>query len=106
MKEGEMAGAAKKPGVVPIGDARKISEQRNVPLVVIFAIHSDREQFTVTTYGATKAFCRVAADYGTKLAEAIMESRVVAAQVEPTHLPDEPTVWTRALSSQAPSDAK
>jgi hypothetical protein len=90
-----MTEQGKLPGIVPIGDARRISEQRNVPLVVIFAIHSDREQFTVTTYGATKAFCRVAADYGTQFAEAVMQARVIAQQAEPTHLPDEPTVWSR-----------
>lgn len=81
-------------GLVPIGDARRISRERNCPIVVVFAIEPSRERFTVTTYGATKALCRVAADYGSQFAEAVMGARVSPSAEEPTHLPDDPTIWT------------
>lgn len=78
---------------VPIGDARRISRERGCPIVVVFAIHPDREQFTVTSYGATKALCRVGGDYARQFAEAVLQQKVVASEVEPLDVPDSPAVW-------------
>lgn len=80
-------------GIVPIGDARRISRERNCPIIVVFAIHPDRERFTVASYGATKALCRVGADYANQFAEAVLGSKVIASSVEPVNLPDAPATW-------------
>mgnify|MGYP001564536108 CR=1 FL=1 len=79
--------------IVPIGDARRILRERGVSIVVVFAITPSREKFTVTTYGATKALCRVAGDYGRRFAEAVLEKKVVVSSVEPLDVPDGPSTW-------------
>lgn len=86
----------KVPGRIPIGDARELSRKHGCPIVVVFAIHPDRETFTVTSYGATKKLCRLGADYANKIAEAVLDAQVKPAEVEPLDLPDAPVVWERA----------
>ena len=81
------------PGRIPIGDARRIARERGVSMVVMFAIHPDGERFTVTTYGATKKLCRLAAAYGDRIADGILSGRIVAPQTEPLDLPEEPASW-------------
>jgi hypothetical protein len=81
---------------VPIGDARRISRERGCPIVVVFAIHPDRERFTVTSYGATKALCRVGGDYARQFSESVLQRIVVASEVEPLDVPDAPAVWRTA----------
>lgn len=83
-------------GRIPIGAARKMSEQYDVPMIVLYAIHPNGKEFTVTTYGATKKLCRHAADIGKKLAKAIMDAEVVPAEVEPMDVPDAPTIMRSA----------
>lgn len=63
-------------GAIPIGDARRISEDRKCPLVVIFGIEANGDRFTVTSYGATRALCRVAAQYADKIAEAVLSGKI------------------------------
>ena len=58
-----------RPGRIPIGDARALSRKHGCPLVVIFAINPDKESFTITTYGATKKLCKLAASFGVQIAD-------------------------------------
>lgn len=57
---------------IPIAAARRMGQDHDCPVVVVFAIEPGGERFTVTTWGNTKSLCRLAADYGKKLSEAIM----------------------------------
>lgn len=68
---------------IPIGDARELARKHNAPMVVIFAIAPSGEQFCVTTYGATKKLCKLAASYGDQFAEAVLGGRVSAPEFEP-----------------------
>lgn len=81
------------PGHIPVGDARHLSRKHGCPLVVIFAINPDRESFTVTTYGATKKFCKLAASFGTQFAEAIFDGTVSPPLIEPEDAPDHPAIY-------------
>lgn len=89
-----------KPGIIPIGDARRIARDRNVPIIVIFAIHANREEFTVTSYGQTKALCRVGGDYAQQFAQAIMESKVIAQSKEPLDIHDGPAIYAPIASTE------
>ena len=87
----------KRPGSVPIGDARRISRDRSAPLVIIFALDDPRgDRFTVTTYGATKGLCRLAAALGNQIGDLILDGTIAPPQVEPRDLPEEPTASERA----------
>jgi hypothetical protein len=61
-------------------------------MCIVFTIH-EGNIFNVMTYGMTKALCRLAADYGNKIAEAILGSKITPATSEPTHLSDHPEGW-------------
>jgi len=63
-------------GLVPIKAAQAISEKYKAPVVVVFAIHPDREHYTMTTYGETKKLCKLAAHYGSEMATAILGLRL------------------------------
>lgn len=75
---------------IPINAARKISMQHHCPLVVIFGISEDKEHFVITTYGATKQLCKLAASYGEQIAQAVLDGTVSAPQTEPLDMPEEP----------------
>lgn len=81
-------------GMVPLREGKRICEEYKAPICVLFTIHKDN-RFNVMTYGMTKALCRCAADYGNKIAEAILGSKIAAAVDEPTHLPDYPEGWVQ-----------
>jgi hypothetical protein len=81
------------PGKIPIKDAEKIAKARDCSMVIVFGMHENENRFTVTTYGKSKALCRLAADIGSKISEGILGGDITAEQKEPTHLPDEPTQW-------------
>lgn len=81
-------------GLIPISAAKALSEKYKAPLVVVFSIHPDRENFTMTTYGETKKLCKLAAAYGEQFAAAVWQA-AVEIQKEPAHLPEEPAMWTR-----------
>ena len=99
----------KNPGRIPIVAAERLSSQYDVPMVVVFAVHPDRENFTVTTYGQTKKFCRLAAAYGEQLAKAVWDA-AVKVQQEPVHLPETPTIMRpaaiRRLIAEGDKDAE
>ncbi len=79
--------------VIPIADAERISKQRSCPMVVIFAIHADCENFTVTTYGETKKLCRLAAMYGDEIAKRVLNGEMSGAvQKERLTAPEIPYV--------------
>jgi hypothetical protein len=80
-------------GKIPISAARQVSERHGCPVVVIFGIEAGGDQFTVTTYGATRALCRHAASLADQIAEAILHGKITPAAREPLQLPDEPTEW-------------
>lgn len=86
-----------RPGRIPIKAAELLSEQYKCPVIVIWAIHDDRETFTVTTYGETKALCRHAADMAKKLTRAILQGEVVPAETQPLDMPDRPAIFERSL---------
>lgn len=78
---------------IPISAARKLSEQHRMPLVVIFGIAADQEHFCITTYGATKQLCKLAASYGEQMAQAVLHGTVAAPETEPQNFPDEPVIY-------------
>ena len=87
-------------GPIPIGDARRISRERNCPMVVVFAIEAGGERFAVTTYGATKKLCKLAATYGDLIADGILHGKIVeAVQAEPDG-PEKPA--TKAFRVEDP----
>jgi hypothetical protein len=86
-----------KPGRIPIKAAERISKAHDCPMVVIFAIQDDGQEFCVTTYGETKKLCRHAADLGRKISESILDGRIAPAESEPTDLPDVPTEFIGKL---------
>ena len=77
-------------GKIPISAAGAMAEKYGVPVIVIFAIHPDGSNFTVTTYGTTKALCRHAASMGKQIADAVFDQRVAPEPIEPKDLPDTP----------------
>ncbi len=77
-------------GKIPIGDARAIARKCQCPMIVIFGIDADGQQFHVTTYGMTKKFCRLAASFGEQFAQAIFNGTVEPPGQEPLHLPETP----------------
>lgn len=77
-------------GLIPISEGRRLCDKYKAPMVVVFAIHGDRENFTVMTYGQTKKLCKLAAAYGKEIAESAF-SAAVQVQTEPNDLPEEPT---------------
>jgi hypothetical protein len=89
-------------GTIPIGDARKISEQRACPLVVIFGIEAGAERFTVTTYGANTRLCRLAASFGKQCADAIFNGTVSPAEADAVDLPDEPVMYRGQRRGEPP----
>ena len=80
-------------GAIPIGDARRISRERNQPLVIVFGLNSDGSQFCVSTYGATKKLCKLAASFGEQFAQAVFDGRVSPPQTEPEALPETPAMF-------------
>jgi hypothetical protein len=80
-------------GKLPISAARKISEEHDCPMVLIFGIERSGDRFSITTYGETKALCRHAASLGTQFAEAVFSKEVHPEEMEPKHLPDVPAVF-------------
>ena len=81
-------------GKIPIGDARRISRERACPMVLVFGIEEGGERFTVTTYGATKKLCKLAASYAEQFADAVMKGSVFAPEFEPVELPEEPAMFS------------
>ena len=79
---------------IPVSAARELSMEYQCPLVVIFGIAADQEHFVITTYGATKPLCKLAAHYGERMARSVLEGTVSAPQTEPPGLPATP-VWYR-----------
>lgn len=80
-------------GKIPIRAAQRISEQSGCPVVIVFGLEASGERFTVTTYGATKAMCRHAADLSKQFAEAVLNGTVAPSDEEPMELPNEPALW-------------
>lgn len=78
---------------IPIGDARRISRERDCPLVVIFGIEPSTEHFQITTYGATAKLCKLAASFGTQFAEAIFDGTVSPPGTEPANMPEMPAIY-------------
>jgi hypothetical protein len=81
------------PGRIPIGDARRVARERDVPMLVMFAIHPDGQEFTVTTYGMTKKLCKLAAAYGDRIADGVLQGKIAAPQTEPEGYPESPATW-------------
>jgi hypothetical protein len=77
-------------GAIPVGDARRISRERQQPLVIIFGLNADGSEFNVTTYGATKKLCKVAASLGEQFAQAVLNGRVGPPETEPEGAPEVP----------------
>jgi len=86
-----MDGTDKRPGVIPVSDARELGQRHSCPLVVVFAIEEDATRFTVTTWGRNKALCKVAASFGDQFREAVFNGTVVS-PATPDGLPDEPQI--------------
>jgi hypothetical protein len=91
------------PGKIPISDARLISHSRGCPLVVIFGIEEGRDRFTITTYGQTKHFCKLAASFGEQFAEAIFDGTVSPPQTEPFDLPETPATYAGICGTTVPA---
>lgn len=81
-------------GIIPVSSARRLSKESKSPCIVIFAIEPSGGQFTITTYGQTKALCKHAASLGSQFAEVILNEIVVPLSSEPDDLPDFPTQFS------------
>lgn len=68
---------AKTKGRIPIAAAQRLSETYKCQVVVVFAIEEGGDRFTVTTYGATKKLCKLAAGYGDQIAQKVMDATIV-----------------------------
>ena len=62
---------------------RDFADKFDRPVVVAFALHPKGEGYTITTYGQTRKLCKVAADFGKKVGEAVQAGRIEAPSVEP-----------------------
>ena len=82
---------AKRPGVIPIADARRIGQDRKCPMVVVFAIEHSGDRFTVTTWGKTRELCQLAAGFGEDISKAVYGGTLVPRQT-PDGLTPEPTI--------------
>jgi hypothetical protein len=78
---------------IPIAEGKRLSEKYDAPVVIVFTILDRGETFNVTTYGATKALCRHAADLGEQITHKVLSGEIVPSEVEPMHLSNEPTEW-------------
>lgn len=76
-------GPADAPGRIPIGAARDLSRRYGCPMVVVFAITPSGDSFNLTTYGATKKLCKLAADIGDQFADAVLGGTVGPPETEP-----------------------
>lgn len=83
-------------GKIPISTAKAISEKHDCPIVLIFGIDRDGRRYQITTYGETKALCRLAASYSEQIADAISGGTIAALPAEPMDLPSVPTQFESA----------
>jgi hypothetical protein len=70
-------------GRIPIDDAKRIATERRCPVVVIFGIEDEGNQFTVTSYGMTRKLCKLGASLADQFAEAIFSGKVESPAQEP-----------------------
>jgi hypothetical protein len=79
---------------IPIREGKRLCEEYKAPVVIIFALVDNGDRIAVTTYGATKALCRHAADLSKKIVDKVMSGEIAPEQTEPLDLPNDPTIWT------------
>jgi hypothetical protein len=82
-----------KRGKIPIAEGERIAKKYDAAMVIVFSLLDRGNTFNVMTYGRTRALCRYAADIGSKIADAILDGKIVPAQIEPKHLPEVPMEW-------------
>ena len=70
-------------GKIPISDAKRISEARKLPIVIVFGLHADGHRISLSTWGKTKKLCKVAAGLADSIIQAVEMGRVVPPQTEP-----------------------
>ena len=61
---------------IPIGDARRIAEERHLPIVLVFGLNSSGH-YALTTYGQTRRLCAIAKQIGDGIVKAMEEERVL-----------------------------
>lgn len=82
-----------KPARIPIKAAERLSKDYGCPVVVVFSLEGNGDTFGMTTYGASKALCRHAADLGKQFCEAVLNGTVAPSPIEPLDIPDKPMQW-------------
>lgn len=88
-------------GRIPIAAARSLGQKYDCPVIVVFALHPPGDnRFTVTTYGQTKKLCRLAAEYGERIARGIELGEIQPSATEPDGGPEQPMEW----QGPAPAD--
>jgi hypothetical protein len=76
-----------KRGKIPIREGKRLSEQYDAPIVIVFSILDGGATFNVMTYGATQALCRHAASLGDQIADQVLGGTISPAAGGPTQLP-------------------
>ena len=76
-------------GRIPISDATDICKKRGCAYVIVFGVAENGEQFHCTTYGRSKALCKVAGAIGDQIADAVLSGKVATPSEEPEDGPAE-----------------
>lgn len=83
-----------------VAHLRDFAAKFDRPVVVAFALHASGDKFQITTYGKTKALCKLAASFGDEIAKRIGDGTIAAPQIEPENVVGNQT-WTRDVPEQA-----
>ncbi len=68
-------------GKIPIKAVERLSEQYACRVVIVFGLNEDGDGFCLTTYGATVAKCKWAAEIGKQIADAIHHGTISAGKL-------------------------
>lgn len=69
-------------------------------VVVTFAIKNNGEQFQVTTYGRTKALCKLAGEFGKQITKGVKNGTIEPPATEPFDMPPDAIRWSREVGSR------
>lgn len=76
-------------GRIPIDDAKRIATERRCPVVVVFGLHAEGNQYSLASYGMTRKLCKLGASFAEQIAACIADGRIQAPQEEPADAPKE-----------------
>ena len=68
---------------ISISDAADLCKKRGNAYVIVFGVDKDGDKFNVTSYGMTKALCKLAGNIANQFADAVLNGRVAPPENEP-----------------------